>query len=71
MYIQCITRKLYSNRFIEELIRLVDENKDFNESRTHFIESAITEKLQKSGVEFKKPYTEEELKQMEYELSDL
>ena len=69
MYIQCSNRKLYSNRFLPELIDLIDKNKKFNESRTKFIEDAIIEKLSRVGVNFK-VYTKEEMDQRAYEMSD-
>ena len=69
MYIQCSNRKLYSNRFLPELIELIDKNKKFNESRTKFIEDAIIEKLSKIGVDFR-TFTKAEQERMAYEMSD-
>lgn len=69
MYIQSNTRKPYSNRFTKELIDLVDQYKDFNESRTHFIEDAIIEKLRGKGHNFTEPITEQEQRQWEEEVA--
>ena len=71
MYIQDTTRKLYSNRFIVEMVDLVDEHKDSNESRTHFIENAIIEKLTANGHSFERPRSKEENELLEYEISDI
>ena len=70
VYIQSITRKPYSNRFIKELIDLIEEYKQPNESRTHFIEDAIIDKLRKAGCEFRKPMTEQEQKEWEEEIKN-
>lgn len=60
MYIQSNTRKSYPNRFLVELIKKVDEHKSPTESRRHFIEDAIIEKLQRCGYEFNKPMSNED-----------
>lgn len=70
MYIQNNYRKPYSNRFVKGLIDLVDEHKGFNESRTHFIEDAIIEKLNRCGCYFNKPLSSEEISEWEEEVSE-
>lgn len=60
VYIQSNTRKSYPNRFLIELINRVDEYKSPTESRRHFIEDAIIEKLQRCGCEFNKPMSNED-----------
>ena len=71
MYIQDTTRKLYSNRFIISLQDLIELHKDSNESKTHFIENAIIDKLQKLGCDFEMPIAEEERLRREYDVSDI